>query len=147
MIVYRATLDVPRELAWFVAKLLLAERRRRGTPGSMHDLTCAREHALGARCAAAAAGLPALADPGCNGAGIGIHGPFKQPADGRRLGIGNRTCNKLLRAMRALGERGFALLAGRWRVLRHITVSPSRIGGIAKAALVLTHFEHGYLPR
>ena len=49
--------------------------------------------------------------------------------------------------MRALGERGFALLVGRWRVLRHITVSPSRIGDIAKAARVLTHFEHGYLPR
>ena len=73
MIVYRAARDVPTELAWFVAKLLLAERRRRGTPGSMHDLTCAREHALGALCAAAAAGLPTLADPGCNGAGIGIH--------------------------------------------------------------------------
>jgi hypothetical protein len=49
--------------------------------------------------------------------------------------------------MRAVGERGFALLMGRWRVLRPITVSPSRIGDIAKAALVLTHFEHGYLPR
>lgn len=49
--------------------------------------------------------------------------------------------------MRALGERGFALLVGRWRVLRHITASPSRIGDIAKAALVLTQFEHGYLPR
>jgi hypothetical protein len=31
VIAYRATLDVPRELAQFVAKLLLAERRRRGT--------------------------------------------------------------------------------------------------------------------
>jgi hypothetical protein len=31
MIVYRATLDVPGELVQFVAKLLLAERRRRGT--------------------------------------------------------------------------------------------------------------------
>ena len=30
VIAYRATLDVPRELAWFVAKLLLAERQRRG---------------------------------------------------------------------------------------------------------------------
>ena len=28
MIIYRATLDVPRELAWFAAKLLLAERRK-----------------------------------------------------------------------------------------------------------------------
>jgi hypothetical protein len=26
VIAYRATLDVPRELAWFVAKMLLAER-------------------------------------------------------------------------------------------------------------------------
>jgi hypothetical protein len=32
VIAYRATLDVPRELARFVAKLLAAERRSRGTP-------------------------------------------------------------------------------------------------------------------
>jgi hypothetical protein len=31
VIAYRVTLGVPRELAWSVAKLLLAERRRRGT--------------------------------------------------------------------------------------------------------------------
>jgi hypothetical protein len=29
--------------------------------------------------------------------------------------------------------------------LQHITASPSRIGDIARAALVLTHFEHGYI--
>jgi hypothetical protein len=52
--------------------------------------------------------------------------------------VDNRTYNKLLRAMRALGERGFALLVGRWRVLQHVTASPSRIGQFAKAALVLT---------
>ena len=114
-------------------------------PGSVHDLTCAQDHALGALYSAAASGLPTLADPGYEGAGIGIHVPFKQPTEGRRLGVDNRTYNTLLRAMRALGERGFALLVGRWRVLRHITASPSRIGDIAKAALVLTHFEHGYL--
>ena len=34
MIVYRATLDVPRELVWFVAKLLLAERRRHSPRGA-----------------------------------------------------------------------------------------------------------------
>jgi hypothetical protein len=116
-------------------------------PGSVHDLTCAQDHALGALYAAAARGLPTLADPGYDGAGIGIHTPFKQPTDGRRLGVDNRTYNKLLRAMRALGERGFALLVGRWRLLQHITASPSRIGQFAKAALVLTHFEHGYLLR
>jgi hypothetical protein len=32
VIAYRATLDVPREVAWFAARLLAAERRRRGTP-------------------------------------------------------------------------------------------------------------------
>jgi hypothetical protein len=44
-----------------------------------------------------------------------------------------------------LDERGFALLTGRWRTLQHITASPSKIGDIARAALVLTHFEHGYI--
>ncbi|MFI6637957.1 hypothetical protein ACIBI7_54560, partial [Nonomuraea fuscirosea] len=31
-------------------------------------------------------------------------------------------------------------------ILQHITASPSAIGDIARAALVLTHFEHNYLP-
>ena len=29
--------------------------------------------------------------------------------------------------------------------LQHIAASPSKIGGIASAALVLTHFEYGYI--
>ena len=274
MIVYRATLDVPRELVWFVARLLLAERRRRGTPrgsraltcfwqaalglrwfrdrtcpdalardhgisratayryldevvlvlagqapdlrqalerardtglshvildgkiipcdrckepavsvqgevidlwysgkahrhggniqavlapggfplwvsdaepGSVHDLTAARIHALPALYHAAAAGLPALADPGYDGAGIGIHMPVKQPAGGRDLDINTRTRIAIQRSLRCLGERGFALLSQRWRTLQHITASPSKIGDITRAALVLTHFEHGYI--
>ena len=40
MIAYRATLDVPRELAQFTARLLGAERRRRGTPRASRALTC-----------------------------------------------------------------------------------------------------------
>ena len=43
------------------------------------------------------------------------------------------------------GERGFALVTGRWRTLHHVTASPSKIGDIVRAALVLTHFEHGYI--
>ena len=113
-------------------------------PGSVHDITAARIHALPALYQAAA-DLPTLADPGYDGAGIGIHIPVKQPADGRDLDIGTRTRNAVLRSLRCLGERGFALLTGRWRTLQHITVSPSKIGDIARAALVLTHFEHGYL--
>ncbi|QYC38294.1 hypothetical protein Nocox_03320 [Nonomuraea coxensis DSM 45129] len=115
-------------------------------PGSVHDLTAARTHVLGALYAAAAAGLPTLADSGYDGAGIGVHTPIRQPEGNQILSPDNRTYNRLLRALRCLGERGFALLKGRWRTLQHITVSPSRIGDIARAALVLTHFEHDYLP-
>jgi DDE superfamily endonuclease len=112
-------------------------------PGSTHDLTAAREHALGALYwAASQLDLPTLADGGYGGAGIGVHTPIKQPADGGVLDVDNRTYNALLRGLRCLGERGFALLTGRWRSLRHITASPSRIGDIVKAALVLTQFEH-----
>lgn len=49
VIVYRATLDVPRELVWFVAKLLLAERRRRGTPRGSRALSCFWQAVLGVR--------------------------------------------------------------------------------------------------
>ncbi|WP_371779572.1 hypothetical protein [Streptosporangium subroseum] len=48
----------------------------------------------------------------------------------------------LLRALRCLGERGFVLLTQRRRTLQHITAGPSKIGDIARAELVLTHFEH-----
>jgi hypothetical protein len=114
-------------------------------PGSVHDITAARLHALPALYLAAAHGLPALADPGYDGAGIGICIPVKQPADGRDLDINTRTRNALIRSLRCLGERGFALITGRWRTLQHITASPGKIGDIARAALVLTHFEHGYI--
>ena len=114
-------------------------------PGSVHDITAARIHALPTLYWAAAADLPTLADPGYDGAGIGVHIPVKQPADGRELDIGTRTRNAIQRSLRCLGERGFALLTGRWRTLQRITASPSKIGDIARAALVLTHFEYGYI--
>ncbi|MEU9025499.1 transposase family protein [Actinomadura sp. NPDC048394] len=114
-------------------------------PGSVHDLTAAREHVLAALYRAAADGLPTLADSGYEGAGIGVFTPVKQPAGGRVLDVDTRTYNMLLRALRCLGERGFALLTQRWRTLQHITASPSKIGDIIRAALVLVHFERGYL--
>jgi len=114
-------------------------------PGSVHDLTAARIHALPALYHAAATGLPALADLGYDGAGIGVHIPVKQTPGGRELDIGTRTRNAIQRSLRCQGERGFALLTGRWRTLQHITASPGKIGDIVRAALVLTHFEHGYI--
>jgi DDE superfamily endonuclease len=197
VITYRATLDVPRELVWFVARLLLAERRRRGTPEGSRELTCfwqavlglrwfrdrtmpdalARDHGISRATAcryleeiiAVLAdeapelhealerandegfshvildGLPTLADPGYEGAGLGILIPVKQPPCGGELDIDTRTRNAILRSLRCLGEHGFALLTGRWRTLQHITASPSKIGDIARAALILTHFEHGFI--
>jgi hypothetical protein len=39
-------------------------------------------------------------------------------------------------------ELGFALLTERWTTLRHITLNPSRIDDLVRAALVLMHFEY-----
>jgi hypothetical protein len=66
--------------------------------------------------------MPALADGGYEGAGKGICVPVKNPPDGRLLDIGNRSCNALLRSVRCLGERAFALLTQRWRTLLARTV-------------------------
>lgn len=41
-----------------------------------------------------------------------------------------------IRDPRALGERTAAELKERWRALKHVMLSPSRIGDIARAALV-----------
>jgi hypothetical protein len=50
-------------------------------PGSVHDLTVAREHVLGALYwAASQLELPTLSDGGYEGAGIGVHTPLQQPA-------------------------------------------------------------------
>jgi DDE superfamily endonuclease len=116
-------------------------------PGHLHDLTCARATgALGALYwAASQFDLHTLADSGYDGAGQGIHTPIKQPGNGQTLAPDNQAYNTLLRSVRCLGERGFALLTGRWRALRRITASPSRIGDYVKAALVLTHIEQRQL--
>jgi hypothetical protein len=111
-------------------------------PGSTHDIVAARDAVLPALYPAAAQGLPTLADKGYEGAGIGIHTPVKESKDGRPLDRGNRTYNMLLVRLRCIGERAMALLTQRWRVLQYVTASPSRVGDIAKAAIVLTRIEH-----
>lgn len=110
-------------------------------PGSTPDITAARIHALPALYKAAADGLPTLADLGYQGAGIGIHTPTPiHPDRPGPLCADNRTHDHLLRGLRALGERAAATLKQRWRALQHITLSPNRIGAIAKAALVLNTY-------
>ena len=117
-------------------------------PGHLHDLTCAHHHDITGALywAASHLDLPTLADAGYDGTGIGIHTPIKQPNDGHNLAPDNRAYNTLLRSLRCHGERGFALLTGRWKALRHTTASPTMLGDIVHATLVLTHFEYRYLP-
>jgi hypothetical protein len=66
-------------------------------PGSVHDLTAARDQVLGALYwAAAHLDLPTLADGGYDGTGLGVHTPVKQPAGGQVLDVDTRTRNTLL---------------------------------------------------
>ena len=58
--------------------------------------------------------LPTLADPGYDGAGIGILIPVQQPTSSGELDVNTRTRNAIQRSLR---ERGFALLTGQWRTL------------------------------
>jgi hypothetical protein len=80
----------------FAAGLMMGSRT---WPGS---------HAFPALYRAAAALLPTLADPGYEGAGLGIHIPVRQPAGGQDLDINTRTRNALQRSLRCLDERGLA---------------------------------------
>ena len=66
--------------------------------------------------------LPALADSGYESAGHGIKTPVKQPTDGSWLAPDNR----LLRGLRWQGERGFAILIGRWKT--YVTPPPTPAG-------------------
>jgi hypothetical protein len=109
-------------------------------PGSTHDLTAARDLVL-PQARPYLKNMPILADSGYEGAGAGVHVPVKKPARGE-LDIDTRTRNALLRSLRYQGERGFALMSQRWRVLQRVMVSPTTIGDIAKSVLVLTLFEH-----
>lgn len=109
--------------------------------GSTPDITAARLHVLPALYKAAADGLPTLADKGYIGAGIGIRVPVRRPKDRseKALDIDTRTTNALIRHVRALGERTAAELRERWRASKRISLSSTRIGDIARAALVLNN--------
>ena len=107
-------------------------------PGSTHDLTATRELVLPAA-RPYLKDLPFLADSGYEGAGAEVLVPVKKA---RANSIWTRKPVTCCCAPCYQGERGFALMSQRWRVLQHVMVSPGTIGDIAKAALVLVQFEH-----
>lgn len=109
-------------------------------PGSTHDLTAARELVL-AFAWRYTPQMPILADCGYIGAGCGVLTPVPHHTDGLPLHVNARTYNQLLRSLRCLGERGFAVLTEHWKAHEHVTIGSRRITEIARAALVLTHIE------
>jgi hypothetical protein len=106
-------------------------------PGSTHDITAARAHALPALYPAAADGLKTLPDKGHTGAGIGILVPIK----GNNLAPDYHVRNTLIHALRAPAERANALLKRTWKALELISPDPGRITAIIAAALVLLHLQ------
>ena len=112
-------------------------------PGREHDTTCARAHLdlLDAVQTWSTQGRHVLADLGYHGERDRLIVPVKK-THGVKLTIDQRCYNALHSATRALAERGNALLKNPFTMLRHVTISPGRIGAIAAAALVLLHTEH-----
>ncbi|MGH3793662.1 MAG: transposase family protein [Pseudonocardiaceae bacterium] len=66
---------------------------------------------------------------------------FKTPAQGHPTPL-QQMFNKAHNGIRAIGERGHALLKMTLRALRNTSLDPRRIGKIVAAALVLLHLEH-----
>ena len=112
-------------------------------PGREHDTTCARTHPglLAEVEAWSVDGRVVLADLGYHGERHRLIVPVKK-THGVKLTVDQRCYNALHSATRALAERGNALLKVTFTALRHVTISPGRIGAIAAAALVLLHVEH-----
>ncbi len=107
-------------------------------PAPPPDITAARIHAL----PGPSGGGRRPAHPGRRG----LHrrrdrySPPGPPPEGpvrKALDADTRTTNSLIRGVRALGERAAAEPKQRRRTLQHVTLSPSWIGDIARAALVL----------
>lgn len=104
-----------------------------GLPGSTHDLTATRHHMI--LTAAAAAELYLYADKGYVGAeGTTVLTPYK----GRNLPDSYRQVNRCHAAVRANGERGFAVLKS-WKVFNRFRGCPRRVGTYARAVLTLEH--------
>ena len=82
-----------------------------------------------------------LADLGYEGERHRLVLPIKK-THSATLSVNQQCYNALHSATRALAERGNALLKVTFTALRHVTISPGRIGAMVAAALVLLHVEH-----
>ncbi|GAA1774228.1 transposase family protein [Luedemannella helvata] len=106
-------------------------------PGSTHDLTAARTHAL--IDALAHANVIVWADKGYQGARGTVSTPFK----GRNLPEPMREVNRAHARVRAKGERAVAILKT-WKVLSRLRCDPARATTITRAIVALQHVEDPY---
>jgi hypothetical protein len=102
-------------------------------PGREHDTTCAKK---------AEYQMPTLTDLGYISLSPAIRHPHKKPK-GAELTETQTIYNKLIRGVHGPAERANALLKETFAALQRVSLSPTRIGTITKAALVLLHLEHG----
>jgi hypothetical protein len=111
-------------------------------PGREHDTTAVRTHTeVLPALADIADDLRTLGDLGYEGESDTITVAFKKPKDGNLTGV-QQMFNKAHNGVRAIGERGNALLKMTFKALRNVSLDPWRIGKIVAAALVLLHFDH-----
>jgi DDE superfamily endonuclease len=114
-------------------------------PGREHDTTCAKkaEDLLPAlEFYEAEHQIPTLTDLGYISLSPAIRHPYKKPKGGE-LTEQQLTYNKVIRGVHGVAERANALLKETFAALQLVSLSPTRIGAITKAALVLLHLEHG----
>jgi hypothetical protein len=113
-------------------------------PGREHDTTCAKkaEDLLPAlEFHEAEHQIPTLTDLGYISLSPAIRHPYKKPK-GKDLTEQQLTYNKIIRGVHGVAERANALLKETFAALQLVSLSPTRISAITKAALVLLHREH-----
>ena len=111
-------------------------------PGREHDTTALRTHTeILPALIEAGHDLRSLGDLGYEGEPDTITVAFKKPQHGRLTGV-QQQFNKAHNALRAIGERGNALLKMTFKALRNVSLDPWRIGKVVAAALALLHVDH-----
>lgn len=111
-------------------------------PGREHDTTALRTHTeILPALLEAASDLRTIGDLGYEGESDTITVAFKKPQNGQ-LTDTQQMFNTAHNRVRAIGERGNALLKMTFKALRNISVNPWRIGAIVAAALVILHIDH-----
>jgi hypothetical protein len=111
-------------------------------PGREHDTTAVRTHTEILPALVEAAGdLRPIGDLGYEGEADTITVAFKKPKD-TELTAFQQQFNKAHNGVRAIGERGNAILKMTFKALRNISLCPWNIGRIVAAALAILHHDH-----